>query len=112
MCIRDRNGTADPERGLCIFSEVDGSWKQFDGALRANKPKLTIVYDVPASVPVPDKSSVALGGSLTTNLIANEAGASHVVSYNTFDQDGGKWHIASFNICLLYTSARAAISAN
>ena len=93
-----KNGTADPERGLCIFSEVDGSWKQFDGALRANKPKLTIVYDVPASVPVPDKSSVALGGSLTTNLIANEAGASHVVSYNTFDQDGGKWHIASFNI--------------
>lgn len=93
-----KNGTADPERGLCIFSEVDGSWKQFDGALRANKPKLTIVYDVPASVPVPDKSSVALGGSLTTNLIANEAGASHVVSYNTFDQDGGKWNIASFNI--------------
>ena len=93
-----KNGTADPERGICIFSEVDGSWKQFDGALRANKPKLTIVYDVPASVPVPDKSSVALGGSLTTNLIANEAGASHVVSYNTFDQDGGKWHIASFNI--------------
>lgn len=93
-----KNGTADPERGICIFSEVDGSWKQFDGALRANKPKLTIVYDVPASVPVPDKSSVALGGSLTTNLIANEAGASHVVSYNTFDQDGGKWNIASFNI--------------
>ena len=93
-----KNGTADPERGICIFSEVDGSWKQFDGALRANKPRLTIVYDVPASVPVPDKSSVALGGSLTTNLIANEAGASHVVSYNTFDQDGGKWNIASFNI--------------
>ena len=45
-----KDGTADPERGLCIFSEVDGSWKQFDGALRANKPRLTIVYDVPASV--------------------------------------------------------------
>ena len=88
-----KNGTADPERGLCIFSEVDGSWKQFDGALRANRPKLTIVYDVPASVPVPDKSSVALGGSLTTNLIANEAGASHVIAYRI-----GTVTLASYNI--------------
>ena len=88
-----KDGTADPERGICIFSEVDGSWKQFDGALRANKPKLTIVYDVPASVPVPDKSSVALGGSLTTNLIANEAGASHVIAYKI-----GTVTLASYNI--------------
>ena len=88
-----KNGTADPERGICIFSEVAGSWKQFDGALRANKPKLTIVYDVPASVPVPDKSSVALGGSLTTNLIANEAGASHVIAYKI-----GETTLASYNI--------------
>ena len=88
-----KNGTADPERGLCIFSEVDGSWKQFDGALRANRPKLTIVYDVPASVPVPDKSSVALGGSLMTNLIANEAGASHVIAYRI-----GTVTLASYNI--------------
>lgn len=88
-----KDGTADPERGLCIFSEVDGSWKQFDGALRANKPKLTIVYDVPASVPVPDKSSVALGGSLTTNLIANEEGASHVIAYKI-----GTVTLASYNI--------------
>ena len=88
-----KDGTADPERGLCIFSEVDGSWKQFDGALRANKPRLTIVYDVPASVPVPDKSSVALGGSLTTDLIANEAGASHVIAYKI-----GETTLASYNI--------------
>lgn len=88
-----KDGTADPERGLCIFSEVDGSWKQFDGALRANKPRLTIVYDVPASVPVPDKSSVALGGSLTTNLIANEEGASHVIAYKI-----GTVTLASYNI--------------
>ena len=88
-----KNGTADPERGICIFSEVDGSWKQFDGALRANKPRLTIVYDVPASVPVPDKSSVALGGSLTTDLIANEAGASHVIAYKI-----GETTLASYNI--------------
>ena len=88
-----KDGTADPERGLCIFSEVDGSWKQFDGALRANRPRLTIVYDVPASVPVPDKSSVALGGSLTTNLIANEEGASHVVAYKI-----GTVTLASYNI--------------
>ena len=88
-----KNGTADPERGICIFSEVDGSWKQFDGALRANKPRLTIVYDVPASVPVPDKSSVALGGSLTTDLIANEAGASHVIAYKI-----GTVTLASYNI--------------
>ena len=88
-----KNGTADPERGLCIFSEVDGSWKQFDGALRANKPRLTIVYDVPASVPVPDKGSVALGGSLTTDLIANEAGASHVIAYKI-----GETTLASYNI--------------
>lgn len=88
-----KDGTADPERGLCIFSEVDGSWKQFDGALRANKPRLTIVYDVPASVPVPDKSSVALGGSLTTNLIANEEGASHVIAYKI-----GETTLASYNI--------------
>lgn len=88
-----KDGTADPERGICIFSEVDGSWKQFDGALRANKPRLTIVYDVPASVPVPDKSSVALGGSLTTDLIANEAGASHVIAYKI-----GETTLASYNI--------------
>ena len=88
-----KNGTADPERGLCIFSEVDGSWKQFDGALRANKPRLTIVYDVPASVPVPDKGSVALGGSLMTNLIANEEGASHVIAYKI-----GTVTLASYNI--------------
>ena len=88
-----KDGTADPERGLCIFSEVDGSWKQFDGALRANKPRLTIVYDVPASVPVPDKSSVALGGSLTTDLIANETGASHVIAYKI-----GETTLASYNI--------------
>ena len=88
-----KNGTADPERGICIFSEVDGSWKQFDGALRANKPRLTIVYDVPASVPVPDKGSVALGGSLTTDLIANEAGASHVIAYKI-----GETTLASYNI--------------
>ena len=88
-----KDGTADPERGLCIFSEVDGSWKQFDGALRANKPRLTIVYDVPASVPVPDKGSVALGGSLTTDLIANEAGASHVIAYKI-----GETTLASYNI--------------
>lgn len=88
-----KDGTADPERGICIFSEVDGSWKQFDGALRANKPRLTIVYDVPASVPVPDKSSVALGGSLTTDLIANEAGASHVIAYKI-----GTVTLASYNI--------------
>lgn len=88
-----KNGTADPERGICIFSEVDGSWKQFDGALRANKPRLTIVYDVPASVPVPDKSSVALGGSLTTDLIANETGASHVIAYKI-----GETTLASYNI--------------
>lgn len=88
-----KDGTADPERGICIFSEVDGSWKQFDGALRANKPRLTIVYDVPASVPVPDKSSVALGGSLTTNLIANEEGASHVIAYKI-----GTVTLASYNI--------------
>ena len=88
-----KDGTADPERGICIFSEVDGSWKQFDGALRANKPRLTIVYDVPASVPVPDKSSVALGGSLTTNLIANEEGASHVIAYKV-----GETTLASYNI--------------
>ena len=88
-----KDGTADPERGLCIFSEVDGSWKRFDGALRANKPRLTIVYDVPASVPVPDKSSVALGGSLTTNLIANEEGASHVIAYKI-----GTVTLASYNI--------------
>ena len=88
-----KDGTADPERGICIFSEVDGSWKQFDGALRANKPRLTIVYDVPASVPVPDKSSVALGGSLTTNLIANEEGASHVIAYKI-----GETTLASYNI--------------
>lgn len=88
-----KDGTADPERGLCIFSEVDGSWKQFDGALRANKPRLTIVYDVPASVPVPDKSSVALGRSLTTNLIANEEGASHVIAYKI-----GTVTLASYNI--------------
>lgn len=88
-----KNGTADPERGLCIFSEVDGSWKQFDGALRANKTRLTIVYDVPASVPVPDKGSVALGGSLTTDLIANEAGASHVIAYKI-----GETTLASYNI--------------
>ena len=88
-----KDGTADPERGICIFSEVDGSWKQFDGALRANKPRLTIVYDVPASVPVPDKGSVALGGSLTTDLIANEAGASHVIAYKI-----GETTLASYNI--------------
>lgn len=88
-----KDGTADPERGICIFSEVAGSWKQFDGALRANKPRLTIVYDVPASVPVPDKSSVALGGSLTTDLIANEAGASHVIAYKI-----GETTLASYNI--------------
>ena len=88
-----KDGTADPERGICIFSEVDGSWKQFDGALRANKPRLTIVYDVPASVPVPDKGSVALGGSLTTDLIANEAGASHVIAYKI-----GTVTLASYNI--------------
>lgn len=88
-----KDGTADPERGICIFSEVDGSWKQFDGALRANKPRLTIVYDVPASVPVPDKGSVALGGSLTTNLIANEEGASHVIAYKI-----GETTLASYNI--------------
>ena len=76
-----KDGGADPERGLCIFSEAHGSWKQFDGALRANRPRLTIVYDVPASVPVPNKSALALGESLTTNLIANEAGASHVITY-------------------------------
>ena len=88
-----KDGAADPERGICIFSEVDGSWKQFDGALRANKPRLTIVYDVPASVPVPDKSSVALGGSLTTDLIVNEAGASHVIAYKI-----GETTLASYNI--------------
>lgn len=91
-------GTADPERGLCIFSEAAGSWKRFDGANRANRPKLTIVYDVPASVPVPDKSSVALGGSLTTNLIVNEAGATHIINYNLIDSSGEKWYWDSFNI--------------
>ena len=66
-------------------------WKQFDGALRANKPKLTIVYDVPASVPVPDKSSVALGGSLTT--LDRVLGASHVIAYRI-----GTATLASYNI--------------
>ena len=86
-------GTADPERGLCIFSEAAGSWKRFDGANRTNRPKLTIVYDVPASVPVPDKSSVALGGSLTTNLIVNEEGASHTIAYKL-----GETTLATYDI--------------
>lgn len=88
-----KSGAADPERGVCIFSEAAGSWKQFDGAGRANKPRLVIVYDVPASVPVPDKSSVALGGSLTTSLIVNETGASHVIAYKI-----GSVTLASYNI--------------
>lgn len=88
-----KSGTADPERGICIMSETRGSWKQFDGAGRANKPRLVIVYDVPASVPVPDKSSVALGGSLTTSLIVNETGASHVIAYKI-----GSVTLASYNI--------------
>lgn len=88
-----KNGQADPERGICIMSEVRGSWKQFDGAGRANKPKLIIVYDVPASVPVPDKSSVTLGGSLTTSLIVSEPGASHVIAYKI-----GTVTLASYNI--------------
>ena len=48
---------------------------------------------MPASVPVPDKGSVALGGSLTTDLIANEAGASHVIAYKI-----GETTLASYNI--------------
>ena len=88
-------GTADPERGLCIFSEAAGSWKRFDGANRTNRPKLTIVYDVPASVPVPDKSSVALGGSLTTNLIVNEEGASHTIAYKLGENTLATYDIGS-----------------
>ena len=88
-------GTADPERGLCIFSEAAGSWKRFDGANRTNRPKLTIVYDVPASVPVPDKSSVALGGSLTTNLIVNEDGASHTIAYKLGENTLATYDIGS-----------------
>lgn len=76
-----KNGQADPERGLCILSDTYGSWKQFDGAGRANKPKITIVYDVPASVPVPNKSSVEIGQNVTTNLIVSEPGSSHVIKY-------------------------------
>ncbi len=74
-------GAMDGERGVCISCGSSGSYKIIDGHLRANCPVLTIVYDVPASVPVPAASTVALGGSLTTNILTNEEGVSHEITY-------------------------------
>lgn len=78
-----RDGLMDPTRGICITRAPDGNstYKQIGGWDHYNPPTLTIVYEIPASVPVPNASQVEIGQSLTVNLVGVEPGVTHMVRY-------------------------------
>ncbi len=75
----------DATRGLCITCGTTDSYKIIDGRGRSNYPTLTIIYEIPASVPVPAEASVTLGGTVHTAIQTNEEGARHVVAYKIGD---------------------------
>ena len=76
-----RDGLADPTRGIVLTCSVNESYGRIYGRQRANAPTLTIIYDVPGSVPEPESSMVELTGTLNTNIQVNEAGAQHTIAY-------------------------------
>jgi len=76
-----RDGLADPTRGIVLTCSTTESYGRIYGRQRANAPTLTIVYDVPGSVPEPETTTVELTGTLNTNIQVNEAGAQHTIAY-------------------------------
>jgi hypothetical protein len=76
-----RDGDMDATRGICITCATSGSYKIIDGRFRPKAPTLTIVYEIPASVPVPNASTLELGNELTVNLTGVEDGVTHEVRY-------------------------------
>ena len=80
-----QSGAADPERGLAMTAGGVNSWKRIAKETSSYVPELTIEYEVPASIPVLDKSTLALGSVITTNLITQESGSNHVIRYKIGD---------------------------
>lgn len=76
-----RDGIMDATRGICLTHSGANSYKIIDGRLRGNYPRLTIIYEIPASIPIPDTSTLEIGNVLTINLTGVEEGVYHKIRY-------------------------------
>lgn len=76
-----RDGVMLATRGICLTHSGSDSYKIIDGRLRSNAPTMTIVYEIPASVPIPNTSTLEIGNTLTVNLTGVEDGVYHKIRY-------------------------------
>ena len=73
-------GSMDPTKGVCLYCGTMGSYKILRShGDEAHCPYITIVYDVPSSIPTLDKAEYKLGETVNVSLQVNEDGATHKI---------------------------------